>query len=238
MCPNFFCKMHVFARYLRKNRKKFAKRKIEKSETLQTWRPFFSKTARFWEKFISTKAVEREISDHQYAFRFSPACTIREIFVKNKQNFWALKGQLAGQKFCAKSTYLFLYTHSNSHKNFTPIDSVWKELSCQKASKKIDQSKLSKLEGNFSQFKLSFKWRKLSFERTNSQKSLYSSFWSSNKHTVKISTWSVKLQWSYRVRKPAKKNLLRTSAGCNSGRKSAKNEMSKWSEVKTKAFWL
>ena len=77
MCLYFFCKTH---------RSRNICEIQEKTWQAKTLKLFFSKTARFWGKFMRTKVVEREISDREYALCSSLACTIREIFVKNKKN--------------------------------------------------------------------------------------------------------------------------------------------------------
>ena len=90
------------------------------------------------------------MSDPQNALSFPLTCAICKILVKNKNKFWASKAQLSGHKFSLKSTFLFLYTHSNSHENFTSIDSVWEESSHQKASKKSTNQNFLNFKSNFS----------------------------------------------------------------------------------------
>ena len=68
-----------------KNRKILDKQKIDQSETSKLEELFFSKTVRFWEKFIRTKVMEHEISDHQCTFSFSLRRIVREIFAKNRK---------------------------------------------------------------------------------------------------------------------------------------------------------
>ena len=102
------------SRYSCKKQKKTWQAKNPPIRNLQTLKPFFWKTTKFWEKFIRTKVVEREISDHHKVLPFSLAFDIHKIFVKNKNKFWALKAQLSGHKFSSKFTYHFFYAHSNS----------------------------------------------------------------------------------------------------------------------------
>ena len=80
-------------------------------KTLQTLKSFFSKTARFWEKFIRAKVVKRKISDYQNAFLFfSRTHCFRDIWEKQEKTSSFKKSIFSAQIYFKNYKDLLLHS--------------------------------------------------------------------------------------------------------------------------------
>jgi hypothetical protein len=162
----------------------------------------------FWEKFVRTKVVEREIPDERFGLRFPLRCTVREIFSKNWKNF-----ELGKLNFQSSNRLQNLISSSPSQVLITT--KISSRLVNSNPSYRVRKKCL----------KNELKALKLSFLCSELYQKLISSSPSSTTPTVKISAQSVHFNERKRVRKKKKSvkgfnkqtNKQTNPDDCNSG---------------------